>query len=514
MGSGLRFKIVIGTMAASAGAALCGCTVGPDYRAPKPPNVQAYTSIPAETSSAPVRGGESQRLVLGKEIPERWWSLFRSEKLDQLIRMALKANPTIAAAQATLRQAEENLRAQYGSRRFPSADLNLAGRREKFSAAQFGQTGFSGTVFNLYNASVDVSYLLDIFGAVSRELEALQSQVDYQHFLLEGSYLTLSANVVTTVVQEASLRARLEATREIVSEQEKLYALVEGQFQLGGASGSDRLAQYTQLSQTRSTLPPLEKDLAQTRHLLAVLLGSFPIDADKLPELDLDSLELPRELPLSLPSALARQRPDVRAAEALLHAASAQVGVATANLYPQITLTGSIGAVTGSTNNIFSADALVWNLGAGLLQPLFHGGELLAKRRAAVAAYDQALANYRETVLQAFKNVADVLRALEADARALGAVAEAAEAARKSLDLTKEQYRLGGVSYLTLLNAQRQYQQTRIDLIQAQAARFADTAALFQALGGGWWHPVPEGAEPPPRPAATESVNEKTRPKD
>jgi NodT family efflux transporter outer membrane factor (OMF) lipoprotein len=247
-----------------------------------------------------------------------------------------------------------------------------------------------------------------------------------------------------------------------------------------------------------------------------VLLGSFPIDADKLPELDLDSLELPRELPLSLPSALARQRPDVRAAEALLHAASAQVGVATANLYPQITLTGSLGAVTGSTNNIFSADALVWNLGAGLLQPLFHGGELRAKRRAAVAAYDQVLANYRETVLQAFKNVADVLRALEADARALRAVAEAAEAARKSLDLTKEQYRLGGVNYLTLLNAQRQYQQTRIDLIQAQAARFADTAALLQALGGGWWHAVPEGAGPPPRPrpAATEAVNEEKRPKD
>jgi NodT family efflux transporter outer membrane factor (OMF) lipoprotein len=292
------------------------------------------------------------------------------------------------------------------------------------------------------------------------------------------------------VVQEASLRAMLQATREIVSEEEELYALLQAQFRLGGASRSDVLAQYTQLAQTRATLPPLEKELSQTRHLLAVFLGRFPNDAQMLPKLDLDSLELPRELPVSLPSDLARQRPDVRAAEALLHAASAQVGVATANLYPKITLTGSYASETTTFSDLFNTNTQIWNIGAGLLQPLFHGGELIAKRRAAVAAYDQALANYRETVLQAFRNVADVLRALEADARALRAQAEAAEAARKSLDLTKEQYRLGGVSYLTLLNAQRQYQQTRINLVQAQAARFADTAALFQALGGGWWHPV------------------------
>jgi NodT family efflux transporter outer membrane factor (OMF) lipoprotein len=490
----LRLKIIIMTTATSAGAALCGCTVGPDYRAPVPSSIQSYISapMPTETVSTPMKCGESQCMVLGKNIPERWWSLFRSQALDQLIRLALKDNPTAAAAQAALRQAEENLQAQYGAGRFPTVNVNLSASREKFLGTAFGQSGSSSTIFSLYNASVEVSYLLDVFGGVTRELESLQSQVDYERFQLEGTYLTLSANVVTTVVQEASLRAMLQATREILSEEEKLYDVVQAQFQLGGASRSDVLAQYTQLSQTRSILPPLEKQLYQTRHLLAVLVGRFPNDADKLPELDLDSLELPRELPLSLPSELARQRPDVRAAEALLHAASAQVGVATANLYPKITLTGSYASETTTLSDFFNTNTLIWNLGAGMVQPLFHGGELTAKRRAAVAAYDQALANYRVTVLQAFRNVADALRALEADARLLRAEAEATDAARKSLDLTKEQFRLGGVSYLTLLNAQRQYQQTRIGLVQAQAARFADTAALFQALGGGWWHPVPE----------------------
>lgn len=485
-------NIAIVVTAVLTAAFLAGCAVGPDYRPPQPPNVKDYTAGPlcSETSSAPVKCGESQLLTLGKEIPERWWSLFHSETLDRLIRLALRENPTIAAARATLYQAEENLRAQFGSGLFPAFDLSLSASREKFSGAAFGGSGFRSALFNLYNASVKVSYLLDIFGGVRRELEALRSQVDYQQFQLEGAYLTLSANVITTVVQEASLRSRIQATREILSEEENQYRIVQNQFEVGGVSRADVLAQYTQLSQTRATLPPLEKQLYQTRHLLAVLVGKFPDQTGKLPELDFDHLELPRELPVSLPSELTRRRPDVRASEALLHAASAQVGVATANLFPKITLTGSYGSETTDISDVFKADTMIWNIGAGLLQPLFHGGELKAQRRAARAAYDQALANYRETVLQAFRNVADVLRALEADARALNAEAEAADAARKSLELTKEQFRIGAVNYLTLLNAQRQYQQTRISLVQAQAARFSDTVALFQALGGGWWQPV------------------------
>jgi NodT family efflux transporter outer membrane factor (OMF) lipoprotein len=468
------------------------CAVGPDFKRPAAPDTQAYTTtaLPKETASAAVVGGKAQRFIMGERIPDQWWSLFHSEALDRLIRLALADNPTTAAAQAALRQSRENLRAQFGASMLPSIDANLSAGRERFSGAAFGQSGGGGTTFELYNASVSVSYVLDVFGGARRELEALQAQVDYQNFLLQGTYLTLAANIVTTAVQEASLRAQLQATREILAEQQQAYDLVQSQFQLGAVSRSDVLVQQTQLAQTRATLPPLENAFYQVRHQLAVLAGKLPGDAGSLPRFDIQTLELPQELPVSLPSSLVRQRPDIQASEALLHAASAQIGVATANLYPSITLTGNYGSVTNKLGELFRPDTIIWNLGAGLLQPLFHGGELLAKRRAAIAAYDQALALYRQTVLQAFLNVADVLRALESDADALKIQSEAEAAARKNLKLTRQQFEFGALSYLSLLVVQRQYQQARISLIQAQATRFADTAALFQALGGGWWYPV------------------------
>ena len=331
-----------------------------------------------------------------------------------------------------------------------------------------------------------MSYLLDVFGGSRRELEGLQSLVDYQSFQLHGAYLTLTSNIVTTAVKEASLRAQIQATQDIIAAQTKQLDVVERQFQLGAVARADVLSQRTQLAQTRATLPPLERQLAQTRHQLAVLIGKFPSEAE-LPSFELAALELPQELPLTLPSELVRQRPDILASEALLHQASAQIGVATANLYPQITLSGSFGSAGTQLHNLFGGPT-IWSLGAGLLQPLFHGGALTAKRRAAIAAYDQAQAQYRETVLQAFQNVADALRALETDARTLQAQADAAKLAGDTLDLTQQRFALGAVSYLSLLDAQRQFQQTRIALVQAQAARYADTAALFQALGGGWWN--------------------------
>jgi NodT family efflux transporter outer membrane factor (OMF) lipoprotein len=288
-------------------------------------------------------------------------------------------------------------------------------------------------------------------------------------------------------VREAALRAQIQATQEIVSVQNDQLERVEQQFTFGGVALADVLAQRAQLAQAKATIPPLEKDLAQTRHQLAVLTGRFPSEA-LLPEFNLGTLKLPQELPVSLPSSLVRQRPDIRAAESLLQAASAQVGVATANLYPRITLTGGYGTEALKTGDLFTGSSAIWSIGGQLLQPVFHGGALSAKRRAAVAAYDQAAAQYRETVLLAFRNVADVLKALEADARILEAQALAAKAAQETLDLTDKQFKLGAVSYPALLNAQRQYQQTRIGLVQAQALRFADTAALFQALGGGWWN--------------------------
>jgi len=473
---------------------LAGCAAGPDFRRPGPPAVASYTTgaIPAETAAAPVAGGAAQRFATGEKIPAQWWALFRSEPLDRLIRQALADSPTLAAAQATLRIAEENRRAQFGAL-LPAVDAGASATRQKISGASFGQQGIGLSPFTLYNASVSVSYALDLFGGTRRELEALQAEVDYQRFQLEGAWLALTANLVTTAVQEGALRAQIGATREIVAAEEQQLDLVERQFRLGGASRPDVLAQQAQLAQTRATLPPLEKQLAQARHRLAVLAGRFPGEAGGVPEFDLDRLELPRELPVSLPSSLVRQRPDIRAAEELLHAASARIGVATANLYPQLTLTGSVGTEATRFRDLFGTGTSVWSLGAGLLQPLFRGGELTARRRAAIAAYDQAGALYRETVLEAFLNVADVLRALDMDAQTLKAQADAEAAARAALDLAREQFRLGAASYLTLLNAERQHQQARIGLVQAQAVRFADSAALFQALGGGWWNREPEG---------------------
>lgn len=473
---------------------LAGCAAGPDFRRPAAPAVGSYTAgaFPGETAAAPVAGGASQRFVAGDRIPSEWWALFRSEPLDRLVRRALADSPTLAAARATLRAAEESRRAQVGAL-LPAVDAKASASRQKISGATFGAQGAGFSPFNLYNASVNVTYALDVFGGTRRELEALQAEVDYQRFQLEGAWLALTANLVTTAVQEGALRALIAATREIIAAEEQQLELVERRFGLGGAARHDVLIQEAQLARTRATLPPLEKQLAQARHRLAVLAGRFPGDAGELPEFDLDRLELPGELPVSLPSSLARQRPDIRAAEELLHAASARIGVATANMYPQLTLTGGAGTETTRFRDLFAAGSSVWGLGAGLLQPLFRGGELAAKRRAAVAAYEEAGSLYRETVLEAFRDVADVLRALEMDARTLKAQADAEAAARAALELAREQFRLGAASYLALLDAERQHQEARIGLVQARAARFADTAALFHALGGGWWNREPEG---------------------
>ena len=466
-----------------------GCAVGPDFRRPALPDTKGYTdtALAPETASAPGTGGDAQRFIAGQEIPSQWWTLFQSKSLDSLIRQALADSPTLAASQAALRQAKENRLAQLGAL-FPTVDANFSANRSKFTGASFGQPNQPGGIFSLYNASVGVAYTLDLFGATRRGLEELKAQVDYQHYLLEGAYLTLTSNIVTAAVQEGSLRAQIRATQEILKAEGEQLALVEQQFQLGGASRADLLAQMAQLALTRATLPPLEKQLTQTRHLLAVLTGNPPANAAALPEFELTDLKLLRELPVSLPSVLVRQRPDILASEELLHSACALIGVATANMFPKLTLSGNYGSQTTSLPDLFSHGTNIWSIGAGLVQPIFHGGELSAKRRAAIAAYDQAEAQYRETVLQAFQNVADVLRALEKDADTLKAQNDAEKAARESLELARNQYELGAVSYLVLLNAERQHQQTMITLSQAQAARFADTAALFQALGGGWWN--------------------------
>lgn len=480
------FRIVIAVSAAS--IVIAGCAAGPDFHSPPSPS-GGYTAEkqPAETDSAPVDDGQSQRFIIGQTIAEEWWTIFKCQPLDRLIREALAESPTSAAAIAALRQAEENRRALAGQL-LPGLNANLSGSRQQITGASYGQPDLGKGIFTLYNASVNISYTLDLSGSVRRSLEALGAQVDYQRYVMEGAYLTLASNIITAAIKEASLRAQIDATQEIIATQDQQLKLVQRRFQLGSGSQPDVLAQEARLAQTQASLPALKKALAQTRNQLSVLAGKSPGEEAMLPEFKLEDLALPTELPVSLPSFLARQRPDIRASEALLHAASAQIGVATANLFPTLSISGDYGSQSTVLHDLFSGNASIWNIGAGLTAPVFRGGELTAKRRAAIAAYDQAEAEYKQTVLQGFQNVADVLQALEEDARALNAQANSEKAARNTLELTQKQYEIGATSYLTMLNAQQLRQQTEISLVQAKAARFADTAALFQALGGGWWN--------------------------
>ena len=366
------------------------------------------------------------------------------------------------------------------------------------------------SIFNLFQATVNVSYAPDVFGGKRRQIEATEALAEYQRFELEATYLTLTSNVVTAVVQEVSLRGQIEATQDIIKAESDQLDVMRRQLDLGGIARTDVLTQEAEVAQQQATLPPLQKQLAQQRDILLALIGRFP-SQDRGDHLRLAALHLPTRLPVSLPSQLVEQRPDVRAADAQLHQASAQIGVAIANRLPQFNLTGDYGSAALSTATLFTPSTIIWSIGASGTQPIFHGFTLLHQERAAKAAYDVAEAQYRNTVLLAFQNVADVLHALQLDAATLQAQQVAVRAASDSLDLTRSQYRLGALTFVNLLNAQRTYQQSRLALVQAQAARFADTAALFQALGGGWWNRVdvlPDPLSPPPEAGFIESVTD------
>jgi NodT family efflux transporter outer membrane factor (OMF) lipoprotein len=465
-------------------AALAGCTVGPDFRRPEPPAVQDYTAtaLPSQTASTPSALGEVQRFVAQAPIGAAWWQQFGSPKLNALIERALQSSPTLAAAQATLRQAEQTYAAQAGSTLLPQANGQLGVQRQRTTPAMQGQTGPERT-FTLYNANVGVSYNLDLSGGNRRVLEALAAQTDFQRFQLEGARLALVANVATAAVTGAQLAAQIAASEEILAAQTEQLELTRRRLALGNASELDVVSLQTQVEQTRAGIVPLRNRLEQTNHLLAILIGEPPASA-AIPSLTLADFKLPTDLPVQVPSELVRRRPDIRASEALLHIASAQYGVAVSRLYPQLTLTGNVGSEALTSAALFGPNSLVWGLAGQLAQPLFNAG-LRPAARASKAAFDSAAANYRQTVLQALRNVADVLRALDNDAQALQAEAAADASAQHSLELVRQQYRLGAGTYLQLLIAQQQAQQTRIGLIAAQAQRLADTAALYQAMGGG-----------------------------
>lgn len=488
---------------AAAAVLLASCAVGPDFKRPDAPKVPGYLpqSMPPQTAqeasqtaaqpgarTPPERAGsEVQRYVAGMDIPGQWWTLFHSQALDELVQQALKSNPTLQGAQAALREANENAAAQRGTY-LPSVQANYAFSRQRNATGTLAPTLNSGTpLYNLHTAQVSVSYLFDLFGANRRAVESLQALADSQRYQLEATYLTLTSNVVAAAVQEASLRAQIAATVEVARSEREAAQILRHQYELGSIALTDVMAQDAALATLEATLPALEKQLAQQRHLLAALAGRFPSD-EPTQRFELSDLTLPKEIPVSVPAALVRQRPDVLSAEAQLHSASAGLGVATANLLPQITLTAAQGGASTVFDQLFATGNTFWSAGASLTQTLFSGGTLLHRRRAAEAALDQAGAQYRSVVLGAFQNVADTLTALQLDAEAVSANLRAEQAAADSLNAIRRNVELGSLSHLALLNAQQTYSQAVLALAQARANRYSDTAALYQALGGGWWN--------------------------
>jgi NodT family efflux transporter outer membrane factor (OMF) lipoprotein len=477
--------------------ALSACAVGPNFKRPAPPATPDYGAASASTTttSAPGPGGGEQRFVAGMDVPGEWWTLFKSDKLSALVEQALKGNPNLSAAQAALRQAHELTSAQK-TEFFPTVQGGFSADRSKFATAAITNPTVSPTsIYNLYTAQLSLSYVPDVFGGTRRAVESAAAEEESTRFELEATYVTLSSNVVVTVVQEASLRGQIAATERLLELQRQLTHTVEQQRTLGTASELDLLSQQSTQAQTEATLPPLQKQLGQTRDALTALLGRLPSE-EPADTFRLEDLTLPADLPVSIPSKLVTQRPDVRQAEANMHAAAAQVGVALADMLPQFAITADIGSSALKLRQLFTPYTGFWDLGTSLTQTLFDAGALLHKKRAADAALDEAAALYREAVILACQNVADTLRALEADADAVKANAEAERAARVSLELARQQRELGTISMVALLNAEQNYQQAELAVVQARANRYADTAGLFQALGGGWWNEHPEGNTP------------------
>ena len=495
--------------ALAAAVMLCGCAAGPDFKRPDAPSASSYVPqpIPSATASSPVMAGQPQHFDAKKDIPFDWWTLFQSPQINALIERAFKASPGIESAQAALRQAQEYVTAQQGFF-YPTVGASYSPSRNKLAGNMGGNSPGvqgDGTViqtysnpagpapfnapvyYNFHIAQLTVGYVPDVFGGNRRQVESLQAQLNTQRYQLEAAYITLASNIVAAALQEASLRAQIAAMEKIVSINQEALAILQKQRQLGFVSTLDVAAQDAALAQAGQALIPLQKQLEQTRDLIRALAGNPP--NEDVPEtFELALLHLPEDLPLSLPSRLVEQRPDVRAAEEQLHAASAQYGVAIANRLPQFSITAAVGGMASTPDWMFRSGGGFFNLTGNIAQTIFDGGTLRAKSRAAQQALIQAGAQYRGTVITALQNVADTLHAIQSDAEALKAAARTEQAMRLTRDLTRKQYETGYVSYQTLLLAEQNHQQAVVTLVQAQTNRFGDTAALYQALGGGWWN--------------------------
>jgi NodT family efflux transporter outer membrane factor (OMF) lipoprotein len=497
---------------------LAGCAAGPNFQQPPEPSQTAYEAgaPPAATASAGGPDGAAQHFDRGAELRADWYTLFGSPALDALIAQGLANSPTLTAARARLAAAKEAVSAAAGGRR-PQVDADAGAHRRRATGTIFGITNpeFTNT-FNIYEPELSASYDVDAFGALARRVESAQAEAEVQRYRLLGSRMTLVDNIVAGALAEAGARATLAATQAIVDAQRKSVALIEQKEQLGAALHSDVLSAQAQLADTEASLPLLHQRVAAARHRLALLTGQAPADYHA-PALALQDFTLPTQLPLSVPAALVRQRPDVLAAASVMHAELARVGIAGARLLPDVRIDASYGRGGLNASDLLDPSAAIWRFGAELLAPVFHGGTLRAQKRAAQDRYDAAAADYRNTVLTALEQVADRLRALDSDAQALRSRRQSLEAAGQALTLVRGRYGAGAADFLDLYQAQAQQQRAVIAYTRARLQRYLDTAGLFRALGGGWWNGASADGPRQDGGAATASLqkgftaNEQTR---
>jgi NodT family efflux transporter outer membrane factor (OMF) lipoprotein len=476
---------------------LSGCTVGPDFKPPAAPSTARYTS-PDETLVGEADAGSGpppQTLAVGEKVAVDWWTLFQSPDLDSVVKQAIDGSPTLESAKQRLTQAREAI-AVASSGLYPQVAAGAGVDRQKVSATQFGLQPSAFPLppnFNLFQVGATVGYSVDVFGGTRRRIEAQSALAEFQRDQLDAAYWTLTGNTVMQAIQVAAMRAQIKSVDDLLEIDRQNLDLVRKERNAGTVPDNDVVSAESQLAEDETLLPGYEEQLSAAKHALAMLLGHSAWDWSA-PDFDLSALVLPARLPVMVPSQLIRQRPDIQAAEAQLHAASAQVGVATAQLYPAITLSGGITSSALQAHELFNPAGLVWSIAAGLTEPVFDGGMRRAQRREALAAFKASAADYQQTVLQAFDQVADILQALAADTRLLSAQQHALDMASESVRLERISYTRGGTGLINLLDAQRQYQQAVLGLAGAQARRYQDTSQLLVAMGSGWWHPDPSSA--------------------
>jgi NodT family efflux transporter outer membrane factor (OMF) lipoprotein len=515
--SQMRFSRCISALAF---LTLSGCSVGPDFSTPQPPNVESFT--PEKLTSIGGPGKDRLRLELEASVPQRWWETFHNDKLNKLIAAAIEYNPSIDAAEAAIKVAYFNAEAQKGAF-LPTAMFGSNSQYYWQNTVMNFQNGNPTnptgdaldptTVFKPYGLflkQMSIIYNVDIWGANRRSVESLEAQTDQQRYLLEAIYIALTSNVAAAAVTEATLRGQIAAIQRVIVIEKEILQIIQGRVSVGSSSQAEFLMQQTALGQAMQMLPPLEKQLSQQRNLLTALAGQY--STAQVPEtFNLDQLELPKSLPVSLPSTFVRQRPDIRAAEANMHAAAAQIGVAIAARLPNLTLAPQFGYGAFNFAQIFVPASGFYILGGAVAHTLFDGFSLLNQQKAAEAGLVLADAQYRQSVILAFQNVTDALRALQADTKAVKAARFTEDSARKNLTIASGQLKIGSISQIELLNAQQAYLTASVATVQAEGSRLADVVGLFMALGGGWrdtnLRDLPSSEPGTPTNAQIESIN-------